>query len=423
MGKTKIISTIKKLIIYAIPSLFVILGALCFGKSFYSSFDTTQSAVLNLMEDEIGSNEYFATNIYFGKKNSSKVSSYFGATYTANFEEGRVGQRFPVIFDAASDVVEQFNVTINGQQIASTAVANGVFYSSQENPVRLETVMMNLYKYRDRDEELSFDRDKCDGFIFIPDFWADEIIKINGLSSYDDLFTDDENNFVTLSFGDDVTMTYKIANVFHVNGFKEEYCVDRELTYDDNNYGQIMNSYLGSFCFISNFNTVLSENNNFGASLYSINISKKLVTRDYFTTITNHFKDSNPEYKVQLFRLNEEKVPEVMPITNSIKDLYFSANTYTTDYLFLALGVISIIASLIIKFLTDQKSLTDVKLTNLISIGLILVILLISQLVNVFANTLQWWLIFSPFFNATLVISLIVFVISFIVEYMRVKQR
>ena len=422
MGKTKIISTIKKLIIYAIPSLFVILGALCFGKSFYSSFDTTQSAVLNLMKGEIGSNEYFATNIYFGKKNSNKVSSYFGATYTANFEEGRVGQRFPVIFDAASDVVEQFNVTINGQQIASTAIGNGVFYSSQENPVRLETVMMNLYKYRDRSEELSFDKDKCDGFIFIPDFWADEIIKINGLSSYDDLFTDDENNFVTLSF-DDVAVTYKIANVFHVNGFKEEYCVDRELTYDDNNYGQIMNSYLGSFCFISNFNTVLSENNNFGASLYSINISKKLVTRNYFTTITNHFKDSNPEYEIQLFSLNEEKVPELMPITNSIKDLYFSANTYSTDYLFLALGVISIIASLIIKFLTDQKSLTDVKLTNLISIGLILVILLISQLVNVFANTLQGWLIFSPFFNAGLVISLIVFVISFIVEYMRVKQR
>ena len=112
-----------------------------------------------------------------------------------------------------------------------------------------------------------------------------------------------------------------------------------------------------------------------------------------------------------------------MPITNSIKDLYFSANTYSTDYLFLALGVISIIASLIIKFLTDQKSLAEVKLSNLISIGAILVILLISQLVNVFANTFQGWLIFSPFFNAALVISLIVFVISFIVEYMKVKQR
>lgn len=423
MGKSKRASIFAESIIVIIPLLLVALGSLSFSKCFYSSFDANQSSILNVLQSEAEPNEYFATNIYFGKDNSDQVSSYFGATYTMNFAEGQAGQRFPVLVNDIEHEVKKFDVSVNDVNIARTAVGNGVFYSSQENPVRLETVMMNLYKYRGRSEELSFDRDKCDGFIFIPDFWADEIIKINGLSSYDDLFTDDENNFVTLSFGDDVTMTYKIANVFHVNGFKEEYCVDRELTYDDNNYGQIMNSYLGSFCFISNFNTVLSENNSFGASLYSINISKKLVTRDYFTTITNHFKDSNPEYEIQLFSLNEEKVPELMPITNSIKDLYFSANTYSIDYLFLALGVISIIASLIIKFLTDQISLADVKLSNLISIGAILVILLISQLVNVFANTLQGWLIFSPFFNAALVISLIVFVISFIVEYMRVKQR
>jgi hypothetical protein len=90
-----------------------------------------------------------------------------------------------------------------------------------------------------------------DGIVYIPDFLADKIIKektYESVSSYEDIV----NQKIGLKIADSngISKRYRIANVFHVNGF--EYLRDSNTyDYDDLNHGEILESFIGPFLIVN----------------------------------------------------------------------------------------------------------------------------------------------------------------------------
>ena len=135
-----------------------------------------------------------------------------------------------------------------------TAAASGKNYTNNEELVRMETVCINLFEYRERRDEHEYDPGLYDGFIYIPDYYADYIIEnyLPGMS-YHDFIADSANHSFAISINGNA-FKYRIANIFHVRGFKKERSGERELVYNDYGTGAKLDSFFDGYCFISNHN-------------------------------------------------------------------------------------------------------------------------------------------------------------------------
>lgn len=238
----------KNVIIQIIVNASQVIFSLLFITSslFYSPFVYDQS-ISNLLS-QTQNNVYIAyetssahsTLISFSYKNFSSDNNYT----TAYFENS-----LPV----------QTNLFLSGDSYGSLSLINLASYDNQVTLKRFETININLYKTPTVEQNESY---SCDGTVYIPDYLADQIIQNNeDLQGYDDLLPDlsvlDEatrNSFLSsCSVSIDVgstTRSYRISNIFHVDGFNEEYCSEI-YEYNDNGVSQTLSSFYGNYVVIN----------------------------------------------------------------------------------------------------------------------------------------------------------------------------
>ena len=190
--------------------------------------------------------------------NSKLPETLYAATYSSNFS----GKSTRLISVSDSEGrPSKFGVSFAGQSLSDTySIVSGNTYSNQKDTIRFETVMINLLEFREKSEELWFDQTLFDGFVYLPDYAADEIIEGNELlNNYADLIDLAQTEPVIIGNGNK-QLRYRIANVFHVNGFNESYrSSDTLYSYNDRDTGLGLGKYLGSYCFASNYRRLKSS--------------------------------------------------------------------------------------------------------------------------------------------------------------------
>ena len=181
------------------------------------------------------------------------------------------------------------------------SIVDGCTYSNQEKLLRFETLCMNIYTFRQR--ALETYAGGCDGFMYIPDYVADRIIEQSSgrLKYYDDLLVDGDVPeeladllIIKIKHKDDQIKTFKIANVFHVDGYNHDYFKDGNDSdahvINDYNYGSIMKRFIGDFCVAYSYDFI--RNNSY--SICAAINTQPYTINDYATTISRggkHFVD------------------------------------------------------------------------------------------------------------------------------------
>jgi hypothetical protein len=283
MGLKKIIKTV---LICSLPAIFSVL----FGLSFYKHPAVNK----NVLADEIAS--ISKTNI----NNSSCLNfSLYNHGNSRNTSRDCFKSMFKYNFLNCTQVltyssVEQqltFTISVNGEKIADNVCGvDAVNYYSQKDLCRFETLNINLYKYRERLEETSYLSKDCDGFAYVPDYIADSIITKTGRNVYDDLFTSDDNKiYIDVLLSSGYSKRYKIANVFRVEGFNENYCSNLStIANNDHGNGKKIRQFIGDFFVL--YDPTLVDNNCF--CINSLITPKKYSIIEYSTLITRFDKES-----------------------------------------------------------------------------------------------------------------------------------
>ena len=146
----------------------------CFS---FTSIYTNQNAelsILSAVSKNNNSDMYFFNTIY-DKGDEQIPVNYFSRTYGSNFWKS-----LTKVISVCDDVGPiKYSCYIGDTKLEyDTCIVSGLNYTQNQELVRFETVCINLYKYRTKQEEIYFDQSKYDGFIYIPDYFADSIIEI-----------------------------------------------------------------------------------------------------------------------------------------------------------------------------------------------------------------------------------------------------
>ena len=265
----------------------------------FSFFDSTtnKNAELSLLTTSSkteNAESYFFNTIFEGGDEQLPVN-YFLRTYGQNFWES-----ITKIISICNDYEPiRYNCYIGEEQfVYDTTVISGINYTQNEELLRFETICINLYKFRTKAEELVFDQKKFDGFIYLPDYFANSIISsYENINSYEDLF---DETFVFSIETDYKRYNYKVANVFHVEGF-----LSNEYQYNDYNFGKKINSYLNGFCFVSNYMSFVRDG---GAklALTSMCQPKKFIVEKELDNINTFISSKvTKEPTLTLFMVND----------------------------------------------------------------------------------------------------------------------
>ncbi len=236
-------------LIMAILSTGLTLFGLAFasGSSFYSGraqeIAHAQYTAAKCQESENGS----ASALFnLGNGNYKEISSTFTSIWTQNFLGSM--QFIPACVNEDATGYATFSATLDGSSFADdVAVGTSFYFSNQEAIMRLETLCINVYQTRWTFSSLkAFSKD---GFVFLPDYYADLLIsRSSDMNSYDDLlpvYSDKGSPLscrtLTLPFGEG-TRSWAIVGVYHAKGLNESY-YGESFSYNDKDYGQLANSF------------------------------------------------------------------------------------------------------------------------------------------------------------------------------------
>lgn len=195
--------------------------------------------------------------VYSTVMRSLEDNSNISSSYLRSFRSDATYLRTLSYLDDKGDVV-RVGIASNNYERQDFAVCNLETYS---NTTRFENLNISLLRDIPRTEELN--DYGTNGFVFIPDYIADEIIESsNGdLKNYDDLvpdyssmneaeitsFLDKYALSVTNVYGD--SFRYKISNIFRVKGFNETYLDGRDMP-EETTIGASLESFFGNYLFL-----------------------------------------------------------------------------------------------------------------------------------------------------------------------------
>ena len=280
----------------------IIVSIFCFSSSTFILKNTEINLMKNWLNDSSDNYVYTSTSLAIDNDTSNLTNDFFSRVYPKNMD----GTQTSVISISDNSGISHFSISYNDFVIPyQTAVTNGRVYSNNQEPARFETVDINLYKFRDKSEELSYDSSTYNGFVYLPDTIANSIIENNdSLSTYDDLINNAKDNIFYIN-GNGVSFKYKIANIFHLDGFNLDYSDLTEYKYTDNNNAAKLSKYLGYFCFIYNSNSFATANDRYFNTVTTMMGTKKYVLKEYFEKAQNVCKNkadaslrSNRIYKI-----------------------------------------------------------------------------------------------------------------------------
>lgn len=286
------------LLLYILCSIFmvgsIVINSIAFSNEPFVVEDREMNNFFNEMANKDIS--YFYTNTIFLNKEKKTAESMFRSIYTKNLSDDGYQHILSV---SDKETTLKANISFCGQNLPfKSAVGNSLVYSNKENPPSFETLLINLFKYRPRSEEISYDSNKYAGFIYIPDYYADYIIEHNNsYSSYNDFFTNETSLTLTI-YGK--KLDYKVANIFCINGFKKEYC-DGVETKTPYKYGKLLNDYFNDFCIVSNTSAIVELSNDLHLSVVSLLIAKRFLLMDTLRNVKNTSKNNDDSASVNLF--------------------------------------------------------------------------------------------------------------------------
>lgn len=294
-----------------------------------------------------------------------------------------------------------------------TIVADAFNYSSQQDLLRFETIRINIYKFRERRYET--ESNGYDGFIYIPDFIADTLIEnSNGLLKYyDDLLIDGQipdnlKDYLIINLDiDGMLLRFKIANVFHVNGYNKNYILEEtnieKCLINDGNTGQKIKRFIGDFCVAYSYQLI--QNNNY--SLVSIINKKQYAIIDYLSVMS---QQSNNKIQGCFYSVKENKT-EPISFSAELFDTFNHSGFSKMLYLFLLIfSIVFFAGSFVLVFVCDRFILnSDCTFTyHLFQIVILLILHAIMTILSVFiSNSFMFHSIYSKYFGITSILVLL----------------
>lgn len=395
------------LIFYVLDALLII-GSIVINSIAFSNVSfVSQDREMNEFFSEISNKNvsYFYSKTTFHNKNQKSSERMFKMLYTKNLSDD--GYQHILTVEDEDGILESTPSFGKTALPFISSITNSLVYTNKEDPPCFETVLINLFKYRDRKEEISYDPKKFDGFVYIPDFFADYIIENNNnISSYNDLL-DNEIPFSLTIKGN--KLDYKIANIFHLNGFQERYC-DGVITKTTYGYSKLFKDFLGNFCFVPNTSSILKLSNNFNLSLASVLSPKRFLLVDTFKTIQKTIESRADSADFDLFYSDSAKI--IHYESSSAISKAFLEDEANGDWSFKIISIIVYFLS--ITFLSfvfykyfKEKSFYIFALSEVGGMILLLFVFSIFKLTPLFG-------VISLYFNSITIITILLYLLSFL---------
>ena len=346
---------------------------------------------------------------------NDELKSFFTATYPENFNNSQ--NRFLSI--NTTNGLASFNCFFNDEKLPfSVKIADGGTYTNQiivdsdgYSYTRFETICINLLSFRDKSEELVYDLNSYDGVIYLPDYIADYIIEKEGLTNYTELFSDSYSFLLTFN---NKEYRYKVANIFHVDGFNSNYS-GFESKYNDYNNGKKIEEFLGEYVFITNRNRVIQDSSGvLFSSLVNVLTPKIYIFDQFYKSLVNYLNSCEISFNEILQIANGNNIIDY-DRNDEILDSYLLSKTFFTnvnDVLLILLFVVFLILTIALVYIGYKFKfklvLMELFLTSFVSliIAFILKLSILEYNVFIFLNS------FSLILPAVcMAISLILFAI------------
>lgn len=402
-----------------IPLFEVIVFVSC-GFAFSDVNFVRKSSELSLFANECKQNgaEYCYTNIDIsGEKKNNIPESIFSNTYSENFS----GTSTKLMTISDNSDVASFDTLFNGEKLPfSTSVVSGKNYSNDAELLRLETVCINIYKYRARQEEHYYDSSSYDGFIYIPDYYADYIIENYCPDyTYDDFLTNDSLN--SISLGNEAnSFKYKIANIFHVNGFDEKHTTEKQFKYNDLNTGKILDLFFNGFCFVSNYGHFSDLDKELHTTVFCEFQPKRYMLDETLTMAANYksvFKAS--DVKATVYYSSNDGVQKVSN-SESISLVFFNAkDNFGLAILGIVLCFLDCLAFAVYAYIRKNNLLEMSSFIPFISTPVAL--LIISFVIRSLLHTKNIYSFFNPIILLATCIYLVVVLVVFTILFIKKK--
>ncbi len=404
---------------FLIPLIEIIVFVPC-GFVFSNLNYVQKSSELSFFANECKQNgaQYCYANIDItGEKKNNIPETIFSDTYSENFS----GTSTKLMTISDNSDVASFDTLFNGEKMPfSTCVVSGRNYSNDAELLRLETVCINIFKYRPRQEELYYDSSNFDGFIYIPDYYADYIIdNFYPEYTYDDFLTNDSLNSISLG-NETKSFKYKIANIFHVNGFNERHMVEKQFKYNDLNTGKILDLFFKGFCFVSNYGHFSDLNKELHTTVFCEFQPKRYMLDETLTMATNYktvFKAD--DVKATIYYSSKSGTQKV-PNSNNITNVFFNAKE---NYGLAILGIVfcsidylifAVYAYFSKRNLTEVSSFIPLTTTPIM-------LLIISFVVRSIWHTKNIYAFFNPLVMIATTVYLVMVLIVFTVLFIKKK--
>lgn len=422
MKRRAVVSYVRDFFVFIFPFITLVLSICLFSFSTSKLSGPLQTTYSRLVCNEVIDDGYiYSTTILDEENSTTDINTFFGLTYGNNFTRDNVYQRMPIIVDSNGEPLK-CDLSFNGESLPlKTALANSYAYSNQEDLLRLECYLLNIYKFQDRTIETTYDDALFDGYIYIPDYYADEIIEnSDSLNTYDDLLENSDENVISITM-QGTTKNYKIANIFHINGFNEEYCVDREISYNDQNCGLMLNTFLNGFCFVSDYNSY-SQIDGYQSGLLCAVQGKQFILSMFLEQLYSFF-GSQSEISISLQMLNSQSHFENSTYENAIETAYFDSYSNSPDSLLMILSLVISILTFIALYYSFNAVWCLKRIYLMSFISSVFVLLLIVQLVGFLSFSVSWGLFFNQWTNFLLVVFLVGAILMYFIFRHKSKKR
>lgn len=352
------------IILQGIFSLFVILTNV-FSGFYFSSFNFShQNAELSMIK-EVSSqkkSDLFSSTFSFNSDDNRDYNEkYFATYYPVNFSNSSTTLLFLSV-SRSDDSIATFNFGFDDLSFNyRTSIISGLTYTNREDKVMFETLPINLYRYQPKSVELSYNDDVYNGFVYIPDFYADYIISNSSLTSYDDLLDHVNEHTFTITCGKTV-FKYKIANIFHVDGFNEEY-TQGEHTYIDDNKGEFIKKIFGNYCLVSNYSALINEEVGLRLSVTNVSKNKQYIIDEYLSSIAGFSSRNSCSISGGRIRLIIGNDSIIYPRTKELIGVYVGNNLVINHFwliplIFCALMVVGCAVAVFLLYKNNAVSLS-----------------------------------------------------------------
>lgn len=408
-------------VLIALIAVSPIVSAVPFSNTLISSINTTSTIVANVSKTNRFNKAFTITKIETNNESpASIINTIFQSEYGNNFNN------YFTETTAYLDNNQLLTATLecNGSYLLDVKHCDLCMYSNQVSLKRFECININLFKEPNRDEELNtFD---LDGFVYIPDYYADKIIKeSNGeLKTYADLlpnlstYSPEQrklflNKYCIRSKNvNGFHETYKIANIFHVDGFKEKY------SYNDDESSAYLKAFLNNYVFVHSSTQIAKK---MSKCLITIFDAKKYLIQERIE-LPLSFVDNNNIF-IKCYSVSSNNVSEIKDANIALEQII--AKEYNNFGLLWAIVLTCFFFALeIIICITNIKSSSTItNKTFLITIISTLLIFAILNILMVSAFKLNVYMI--RFFNSIFFLNALLSVSSFsgLYFYLRFKHH